>query len=238
MNEGALRRLLENPPRLHSGDFGIRPSLLRFIVDHVKSDSLTLETGGGVSTVCFAGISCEHTCIDPEIKVVERIKDYCRENQISTDKVRFMIEGSQNVLPFLDFGGRRLDFALIDGSHAFPVPVVDYYYINENLKVGGYIAVDDLFIRAVNILHRFLITDPAYELVTIDQAKTGVYRKIAETVYPENWVSQDFNRPYPELSHLPLPRRVFQKLISSFQLDISPSAKGVYEIVRKMRGKL
>jgi hypothetical protein len=229
--------LLENPPRLHSGDWGIQPSLLRFIVDHVKSDSLTLETGSGVSTVCFAAIGCEHICVDPEIQVVERIKDYCRENQIPTDKVRFMIEGSQDVLPFLDLGGRRLDFALIDGSHAFPMPAVDYYYINANLKVGGYIAVDDLVIRAVNILHRFLITDPAYELVTIDHAKTGVYRKIAETVYPEDWVDQDYNRPYPDLSHLSLPRRVLQKLVISFQLENSSSAKRAYEIARKMRGK-
>ncbi|MBM4236864.1 MAG: class I SAM-dependent methyltransferase [Euryarchaeota archaeon] len=133
------------------------------MVDLVKPGSLTLETGGGVSTVCFAANGSEHICIEPDAQLQQRIREYCRVNHISTEKIRFIAQGSERTLPLLDFGGRRIDFALINGSHAFPMPLVDFFYVNASLKIGGYVAVDDLYIRTVNILHKFLMTDPAYE---------------------------------------------------------------------------
>ena len=91
---------------------------------------------------------------------------------------------SDAALPSLNLGGRKFDFVLIDGSHTFPEPIIDYYYANDHLKVGGTLAIDDLSISSVGILHKFLITEPAYELVNIDAQKTGIYRKVRDTHYP------------------------------------------------------
>jgi hypothetical protein len=65
------------------------------------------------------------------------------DHQISTGRIRFIPMKSYAVLPSLDIGG-KLDFGLIDGSHTFPQPIIDYHYLNENLKVGGLLVLDDL----------------------------------------------------------------------------------------------
>lgn len=245
VNYAALRCLIESPPYLHSerdfdptaaGDlisWGIQSSFLRFMAEVLTPESLTLETGSGLSTVCFAIIGSEHLCVSPATQEHERIQAYCRENQISTDRIRFVSMRSQAYLPTLDLGGRKLDFALMDGSHAFPNSIIDYYYINENLGVGGLLAVDDLAIPAVGILHKFLITEPAYQLVKFDSAKTGLYRKVAETLYPNDWPDQRINRPYPDLSYLPLPLRVWQSMKNIPSPKNHAMFRKVYRVARK-----
>lgn len=224
MNREALKHLLDAPPMLHSAqDFrasdsgtlaswGIQPSFLEYLVEVVSEDSLTLETGSGVSTVCFAIIGSNHTCVSPAAQEHARIQAYCREHGISIERIRFIPMKSEDYLPSLDLGALRLDFGLIDGSHAFPNPIIDYHYINRNLKVGGLLAIDDLAIPSVGILHKFMLTEPAYEFVRFDGAKTGIYRKVAETLYPNDWPDQNFNRAWPDLSYLPVALRLRVRL--------------------------
>jgi len=182
--EAALKRLLKQPPKLHCPkdsdpahdpaneeelvSWGIHESFLKLLVEMVSPDSLTLETGSGLSTVCLAIIGSEHICMSPSQQEHDRIRHYCRKHQISTERIRFLPMKSHAVLPSLDIGGRKLDFALIDGAHAFPEPILDYYYVNKHLKIGGLLAIDDLDISCIGILHKFLITEPAYEPVKID----------------------------------------------------------------------
>jgi hypothetical protein len=229
--EAALKRLLVDPPKLHRPrdfnpaddpaaedglvNWGIQESFLELLTGMVTPDSLTLETGSGLSTVCFAIIGSEHICVSPIQKEHNRIRDYCSRHQISTERIRFIPMKSPAVLPSLDLGGHKLDFALIDGSHTFPEPIIDYYYINEHLKVGGLLAIDDLAISSVGILHKFLITEPAYEQVRIDWwygLKTGIYRKVGKTDYPRGWSDQRFNSRYPDFSYLPIQTRVRETL--------------------------
>ena len=216
----ALRRLLESPPRLHGEEgsrvsFGIQPTFLQYLVDAVNPRSTTLETGAGLSTICFAIAGSSHTCITPSVEEHERIREYCNQVSLSTERIQFVPEPSQTYLARMDLGDRRLDFVLIDGSHAFPNPIIDFYYVNANLRIGGILAVDDLPIPSVGILHRFLSTDPAYEVVSIDAGKTGVYRKLHETRYPHDWTDQEFNRRYPDTSYLSPLQQLRQKAGSS-----------------------
>jgi hypothetical protein len=225
----ALRRLLEEPPKLHRakdyqpGDpedaedglvstWGIQGSFLEFLVETLSGEGFSLETGSGLSTVCFAMIGSEHICVSPFQKEHNRIRNYCSRHGISTERIRFIPMKSHAALPTLDLGGRKLDFALIDGSHTFPEPIIDYYYVNKHLKVGGFLAIDDLNISSVGILHKFLITEPAYELVRFDALKTGVYQKVRNTCYIHGWLDQNFNSTYPDFSYLPLQTRVRDKL--------------------------
>lgn len=203
-----LDRLLLHPPKLHLTNWGIQASFLKLLAELVAPGSLTLETGSGVSTIAFAIIGTEHRCISPAHDEHVRIQKYCQDFQIPTERVQFIAAPSSACLPTLDLQGRQLDFALIDGSHAFPQPIVDYFYINEQLKVGGLLAIDDLHISSVGMLHRFLMTDPAYELVKIDSRKTGIYRKVCVTEYPDDWVSQKINRRFPDFSFLPMRLRI------------------------------
>jgi methyltransferase family protein len=211
-----LHRLLAAPPMLHRDwstpdgvtSYGIQPSFLQLLADLVAPGSLTLETGTGLSTIVFAVIGTEHIAISPFADEHVRILKYCEEHGIPTTHLRFIVAFSNACLHSLDFQGRGLDFALIDGSHAFPQPVIDYFYINNHLKIGGLLAIDDLQITSVGMLHRFLMADPAYELVKIDSEKTGLYRKVRATSYPLDWASQDMNRRNPDFSFLPTHLRV------------------------------
>ena len=45
---------------------GLAPEVLRFIEAHVTSESATLETGSGVSTVLFAMKQTRHVAITPD----------------------------------------------------------------------------------------------------------------------------------------------------------------------------
>jgi hypothetical protein len=227
--ETAVNRLLEDPPKLHRpkdfnpaddpaaedglvSNWGIQESFLKLLVEIVTPESLTLETGSGMSTVCLAIIGSQHICVSPFQKEHNRIRRYCSEHQISTERIRFIPMKSYAVLPSLDIGQRKLDFALIDGSHTFPEAFIDYYYINERLGVGALLAIDDLNISGVGILHKFLTTDPAYELVKIDGLKTGIYRKVRDTDYPRGWTDQRFNSKYPDYSFLPFQTRIRERV--------------------------
>lgn len=228
--ERAFIRLFEDPPKLHRpkdfnpadepeaedglvADWGIQESFLRRLPGLVTANSLTLETGSGLSTVCLAIIGTEHICVSPIGKEHRRIQRYCADHNISAERIRFIASGSENLLPSLDLGGRKLDFVLIDGSHTFPDPIIDYYFVNRHLKVGGYLAIDDLNITSVGVVHRFLLTEPAYQLIDIDGMKTGLYRKVSETVYPHGWSDQRFNSKYPDFSYLPFNTRVRGRLV-------------------------
>lgn len=208
----------EDDPEAEDGlvaNWGIQRSFLEQLHKFIAPGAFSLETGCGLSTVCFAILGVEHICISPMVKEHQRVQKYCAANQISTERLRFIAMKSSAALPSLNIGDHRLDFALIDGSHAFPVPIVDYFYVNDRLKVGGILAVDDLQISGVGILHKFLLTEPAYETVKLDGLKTGIYRKIAETVYPRDWSGQRFNANFPDYSYLPVQKRVCKKLRSA-----------------------
>jgi hypothetical protein len=252
-----LKHFLDEPPKLHGPkgkwltddpsaedgleNWGIQRTFLELMVEMVASDSLTLETGCGLSTVCLAIIGTDHICVSPSQEEHNRIRAYCSKHQISTERIRFIQMYSHAALPLLDTGGRRLDFALIDGGHAFPQPMIDYYYVNEHLKVGGLLAIDDLNIPNVGILHKFLITEPAYEFVKFDGLKTGVYRKVGETSY-RFWKDQRFNSPCPNFSYLPFHTRVLEQLRPVKQklritLGRVPGLRGAYRLLKASCGK-
>jgi predicted O-methyltransferase YrrM len=78
--------------------------------------------------------------------------------------VRFIEERSEFVLPRLLSEGTVLDFALIDGWHTFDQALVEFYYINRMLRVGGIVAFDDADWPSLNRLLRFIVAYPAYEV--------------------------------------------------------------------------
>lgn len=80
--------------------------------------------------------------------------------------VEFLEEPSEFALPRLAASGRVLDFALIDGWHSFDQALVEFFYIDRMLRVGGIMAFDDADWPGISKLMRFLITLPAYESLT------------------------------------------------------------------------
>ena len=73
---------------------------------------------------------------------------------------------SHTALPALHAAGRRVDFAFIDGWHTFDYALVDFFYVDLMLNVGGVVVLDDAWsYPALRKLARYIATHRRYSLV-------------------------------------------------------------------------
>jgi predicted O-methyltransferase YrrM len=76
--------------------------------------------------------------------------------------VDFRERESQVALPQLLSEGAEIDFAFIDGWHTFDHVLVDFFYIDRMLRVGGVVVFDDASWSSVHPVCRFVATNRAY----------------------------------------------------------------------------
>lgn len=79
--------------------------------------------------------------------------------------VEFHEHPSHRVLPYLELHRTSVDFAFIDGHHAFEYVLVDFFYVDKMLRVGGVVVLDDLQMPAIAKLCRFILKNQNYSLV-------------------------------------------------------------------------
>jgi predicted O-methyltransferase YrrM len=68
------------------------------------------------------------------------------------------------VLPELMQSGRKIDLAYIDSTKQFDWLLVDFFYIDKLLKVGGIIVFDDVAFPSIRKLLRFISRFPGYKV--------------------------------------------------------------------------
>lgn len=208
-------RLLADPPVVHPMDSSPRPAMgvwstdasaYRFIAARCGPGTRTLETGCGLSTALFAALGCEHTCAAASEAEVARVRAYCELKGFGTDTVRFFTGGSFLVLPtLLDDGD--LDLVLIDGSHGFPMPTIDWFYAGTRLRQGGVAIVDDVHLPAVRSLLEFLAGDPRWRAVDGND-KWRAFERLRGGTLSEDWTEQG----HYTLDRRPLTTRLTHKL--------------------------
>jgi hypothetical protein len=176
------------PPGLHgAGDeyWGLAWAALDWLERNVEPGMATLETGAGSSTIVFAARGAEHVAVTPEAAEEERIRAACRELGVDDSRVRFLLGSSHEVLP--GRAGQPLDLALVDGAHGFPYPILDWWYLAPQLRVGGRLLVDDAYMPAVGTLVDALRASPAWELEEAVGHRTVVVRKLADELPDFDW---------------------------------------------------
>lgn len=157
--------------KLHSA---IDPEEGEFLFSIIRNDPTirkTLEVGCayGLSSlyICTAlkdraGVS--HTIIDPS---QNGIWDGVGIRHLETAQINFfsLIEtGSEFALPrLLEANESRFDFIFIDGWHTFDHTLVDCFYATRLLRVGGVLAIDDVYFPSVRSVVDFLKNYPCYE---------------------------------------------------------------------------
>ena len=82
-----------------------------------------------------------------------------------SESVAFHEESSHVVLPRLLEAGCAFDFALIDGAHLFDNVIVDWFYVDKLLRVGGIIGVDDVHMLAIQKTVAFIVRNRNYEVI-------------------------------------------------------------------------
>jgi predicted O-methyltransferase YrrM len=175
-------QLMHEQPSLHGEAqlWGLAWAALAYIERTVQPGMATLETGAGASTMMFASRGAVHEAVTPSADEAERITKECERRGISTEHLTFRIGSSADVLR--DWEPRPLDFVLIDGGHSFPYPTLDWWYVQQHVKIGGLVLLDDAYMPPVAAVVDHLRNSQAWRLEEPASFRTAVARKLADEI--------------------------------------------------------
>lgn len=152
----------------------------------------TLEIGmaWGLSTLFImralidsATVSPRHVVMDPGQTSRYHDAALISLNELGLDSiVEFYPESSALVLPRLVSQGRKFDFAFIDGDNRFASVFIDVYFVNQLVKPGGVIVLDDTIWDGVSLASKFAELEYGYETLeelgkSSHRARIRAYRK-------------------------------------------------------------
>jgi predicted O-methyltransferase YrrM len=121
--------------------------------------------------------------------------------------IDFYEKPSQTILPQLETMGVKVDFAFIDGWHSFDHTLVDFFYIDKLLNVGGVVAFDDSNWPSISKVIKFIIKNRSYT----------VFRYLPNTFPP---LRLNASLKYQMLQRV---KSLFRK-VSSFGIGIDPNS--------------
>jgi predicted O-methyltransferase YrrM len=100
-----------------------------------------------------------------------------------SDKYSFHEAKSQFVLPRLAEVGTRIQFAFVDGWHTFDHTLVDFFYLDLMMDVGGIVILDDVGYPALQRLAHFIVTNRQYSIFDSDpRPVTSTWRRGAKSI--------------------------------------------------------
>jgi precorrin-6B methylase 2 len=225
----AVRQLLAENPKFHmSGEewWDATPGTLTAIQRIVKPGDVTFEVGAGASSVVFAAAGARHTAVSPDPAEHELIRRYCKKIGVDDGRLKFIVGRSDDVLPTHFSPERTLDVAFVDGSHSFPLPVIDWHYAVRALKIGGKLLLDDIPIPAVAPIFRHMRLEPAWRLDGIFDHRTAGFTLLSEPPIAGalDWREQPFNVDYPDYDFEHIPTRI--RLNADYRLRKTRRAMG------------
>jgi predicted O-methyltransferase YrrM len=132
----------------------------------------------GVSTVCLAdalrgvaGTDARLISFDPTQRLADSWNSaglWQVERAGLSEVVELRDETSQRGLPKLVDSGYRCQIGFIDGWHTFDHTLIDFFYIDQMLDVGGHVVFDDTLYPSIQSVVRFVIANRNYELAGME----------------------------------------------------------------------
>ena len=165
----------------HSGVLpGLATALHRFVAARQPREVLEVGLGQGVSSVAIL-TALEHgrlTSIDP---IQTRSWKGAGVAEIASlglaDRHRFIEDYDYFALPQLLRAGEHFDLAYLDGWHTFDYTLLDLFYADKLLDVGGVLVVNDCGWAAVDAAVRAFLAHREYvELPVNPPAYQAAYR--------------------------------------------------------------
>ena len=201
-HDDRFKEFLESPPELHTWDHGetwntggfLGPDL-SWLLDLCRefSHPRIAETGAGCSTLLFLFTDPSVVrSVAPDRQLRDRILEYARRMKLSTRPLHYSVGSSEDVIPKWS---RKyvFDVTLIDGGHGWPLPMVDFCYMNRTLEPGGIMVIDDVHLHSVGELARFLTRQPGWKLVGgAPNRRTIALRKMTSTDSISDWTDQPY----------------------------------------------
>jgi len=178
----------EGVPRQINSHISMQEGLfLQDIINEIHpKTSLEIGVAYGTSSmyICEAmkGLGGKkHISVDPGPVYIEdgHTLDRCGLGLLNLERcgyrefVEFHEARSEFVLPDLVKKGEEIEFAFIDGWHTFDHCLVDFFYINKLLKVGGVVVFHDVRLPGIGKLLRYISRYPAYRLYKTPKRPKG-----------------------------------------------------------------
>lgn len=194
-DEAGVRRASLVGATLPVGDFSmaVAPSALRWIADHLTEDMVTIETGAGYTTVLFAAAAKHHYSYTESQLEADKIRAYLERIGVSNEKLTFVLGSTEETLPRLE-AETIVDFAYIDGCHGYPYPALDWLHIDNHLRVGGILGMDNAELRPVREHCEFLEENGAYRRIA--KLTDGYFIRFYEKIIAQHreWIDQPYSR--------------------------------------------
>jgi hypothetical protein len=137
-----------------------------------------------------------HYAIDPHQSEVWGDVGWENLRQLNLEKfLHLENDFSYGALPKLVKEGHSFDFCFIDGDHKFEAIMLDFYYCDRLLNMSGYLAFDDTYLRASQVVEDWITTNRKdYVKVDISQHVSNLlmFKKVGR----DERGMEDFNEFY------------------------------------------
>lgn len=163
-------------------------ALAKLVKDLRPATSLEIGLGFGISALFICetlGEKAKHVVIDPyQNREVYRGMGLANlERAGHLEKVEFHETFSHVALPRLHESGRKFEFAFVDGNHTFDHVMLDFFYVDLMLEIGGLVVFDDVDFPSLKKLCSFIEANRSYEhvmnLEDLGELRAKAYRKKA-----------------------------------------------------------
>lgn len=203
--------------RVHKLHSGIAPAAGEFVAKLISSDDSivrTLEIGCayGISSLFVCGAiagrkGASHTIIDP---FQNSVWDGVGTKNLEDAGVSFfkLIEAKSEIaMPrLLESNEGQFDLVFIDGWHTFDHTLLDLFYATRLVRVGGYVAIDDVIWPSVSRAVSFVRNYPCYEQQgTEDVIVSPSWKKVLARIL----MSPVSRRTWARLIHPSVYRRIY-----------------------------
>ncbi len=157
--------------------------LRRIIKENDFKYTIEIGCAYGISSlnICSAlegNQDCSHTIIDPFQSTDWKNIGKANLDKAEIDFYELIEQPSEIALPHLLSEGKQYDFGFIDGWHTFDHTLVDFFYLNKLIKVGGVIVIDDIGFPSINKCMRYILNYPSYEVIANVDLQVSSKRKL------------------------------------------------------------
>lgn len=123
-----------------------------------------------------------HIAVDPYEKELwsgiglEQVGRYCTRRS----SFKWIPETSLDALTSMIRNGETVDLAFIDGNHRYDNTLLDFFLVDQILRVGGIVAFDDVWMPAVRTVASFVETNRSYRLIPQQARNLVAFEKLAD----------------------------------------------------------
>jgi predicted O-methyltransferase YrrM len=147
--------------------------LYEFVQSYNCNQTLEIGMAYGLSSVAICQAHADkgfgsHIAIDPfQNKGWKSVGLLNVKSAGLAEKLRFIEASSVIALPQLVAEDEKLDLAFIDGGHLFDYTLLEFFYIDMLLEMGGLIVFDDLWMPSIRKVVSFVLKNRAYKLLPL-----------------------------------------------------------------------